>query len=414
LAADSPVEAAGARPTGSVLQGYAAGGQPSGGAETEPAVSVEPVEEPVEPLFTAESWQPSPQTAIRPDHTSHRRHSGKRSSKSEGSAPKLAAKPRSKVGIALKVIGSLLLAVLAFLAVDAAVLVQRVERVTISASKAVSSDASQSWLIIGADDHPILNEDGSLLLENGEPVGDRADIILVVNAPNDGGKAQIMAVPRDLTVRYDAAGHSERLTLRMKYGADELAAAMCQGLGIPADHVVIVSMDGMIALVDALGGLELNIDYPMRDPILGNLNIERPGLQVVDGANALGLLRAREAERLIDGEWVQMTQEEGTVSRLEWTKVVVDAIFDRLEQALTNPITLQRVAWAASGGVTIDEGTSVLDLADVLLRLDRTMRTLPVNTLPSEEAMWTALPNDETLATLAGYNYFPGRCVRAS
>jgi LCP family protein required for cell wall assembly len=312
---------------------------------------------------------------------------------------------------ALKVVGTVLLALVAALGIDGAVLSQRIQREPIKPSLAVSSAHSETWVVVGADDKPV-TVDGELYLDSeGNPLGSRADVVVVIQVPDDGGPARVLSVPRDLTVRYDRAGHEERLGVTLTKGTDRFLGALCEGLGIPADHLALVTMQSMIDLVDAVGGIELDIDYPIRDAS-GIVDIPEAGLQTLDGFNALGLVRARLGERYIDGEWVPLSEAEGNAARAKWAGLVVDAFMSRVRQVMTNPAKLQKLALAGTAGVTLDQHTTVLDLARLAPRVGDDMEQLPVEVVPFEEMNWTSFPNDDTYAMLETYDYYPGGCVQ--
>jgi LCP family protein required for cell wall assembly len=301
----------------------------------------------------------------------------------------------------LKAVGTILLATVAAIAVDIAVLSQRVQREPVRKSAAVSSTYSKTWLVVGVDDKPVIDP------ATNQTVGDRADVIIVVQVPDDGGQARILSIPRNLTVRYDAEGHMERLTLLLKPGIDTLIGGLCEGMGIPVDHVAMVSMSGMVNLVDAVGGVWMDIEYPMHDDDKG-LDIPKAGHQLLDGTDALGLLRARTAERKIDGKWIPFTEDEGNAARARYSGELVDSFVERFKQVASDPVKLQQIAFVGTGAVTIDDGTTAFDIASIAPRVEQDMQLLPVEAMPMDKAEWTSYMNDETLQVLAGFDYYPG------
>ncbi|MDR1711854.1 MAG: LCP family protein [Propionibacteriaceae bacterium] len=340
--------------------------------------------------------------------------------------PEPERKPKPRALFVLQIVGTVVLALVACLGVDAAILSARVARVDLTQRVGVSTGDSTTWLIVGADTKPV-TVNGELVMEedlsldgSGEavPVGSRADVIIIVNVPHDGGPATVISIPRDLTVRYDAEGHMERLTLRLKPGLDFLAGSLCEGLGIAVDHAAMVTMDGMVALVDSLGGVEMNVQYATRDADKG-LDIPEAGTQLLNGQNALGLVVARHAEQLIDGQWIALSEAEGNVARARYAGQIVDAFMARVKSQAANPVALQQLAWAATEGVTLDSSATLFDLLGLASKIQYTagdetedMLLLPADILPMEEANWTAYANDETWAMLNKYGYYAGGCQR--
>ena len=108
------------------------------------------------------------------------------------------------------------------------------------------------------------------------------------------------SVPRDVVV--STADGPGRLALSWRGGPQQTVDALC-GLGIPADHLVAVDLAGFQDVVDAAGGLDVEVPVPVRDPAAGLL-LTRSGRQHVDGATALALVRSRHPEHLAGGTWV--------------------------------------------------------------------------------------------------------------
>lgn len=310
-----------------------------------------------------------------------------------------------------KIIGTVVLAVVALAAADAAYLGQRVQREKVTATVAVSSATSETWVIVGADDKPVMDPDTGLDLG----IGNRADVVIVVQVPFDGSDAKILAIPRDVTVRYDAEGHMERLTLRLKPGASALATTLCEGLGIPVDHLIQVTITGLVAMVDTLGGIEVDVERPIRELDYGGsgairFEIPEAGPQLLDGNQAFGLVRARQPQYLENGEWVAVSAAEGNEAREKSAKIVIDAFIARVKSMLAHPWTLQQAALAGTAEVTLDEGTTLFDVAGLALRMNGDMTPLPVATMDQEDMAWTSFLDDESLAVLATYGYYPGGC----
>ena len=72
--------------------------------------------------------------------------------------------------------------------------------------------------------------------------------------------------------------------------------------GIPINHVVQVDFAGFQDAVNALGGIYLDFPYPAKDAYSG-LDITTPGCQLLNGAQALAVARARHYEYYADGYW---------------------------------------------------------------------------------------------------------------
>ncbi len=271
-------------------------------------------------------------------------------------APDTGASPprrRRHRRLALVVLGLLL----ALVATDAAVVAGRVDEVDVALS---ADDADgRTWVLVGLDSRERLPEGADpRAFGTAEDVpGARADVVLVVHQTDAG--TTVLSVPRDLLVVADRS--PSRLALTWLEGPQATVAALC-GLGIPTDHLVTVDLAGFAAVVDAAGGLEVDVPEPVRDQPAGLL-LERAGRQHVDGATALALVRSRHPEHRVDGAWLPAAVDHD--GRATAAGTVLAALTAQVHRTSLRPWRLQSVAWAASGALAVDPGTSVADLASL-------------------------------------------------
>ncbi|MGY1735478.1 LCP family protein [Geodermatophilus sp. SYSU D00684] len=282
---------------------------------------------------------------------------------------------------------ALLLTLLA-LGTDAAVLAGRVDEVNVGLT---ADDADgRTWVLVGLDSRAALPE-GADVRHFGTPddvPGARADVVVVVHQTDAGTTA--FSVPRDLVV---ASGrHLDRLALTWLGGPSATVAALCR-LGVPADHLVTVDLAGFAAVVDAAGGLDVDVPAPVRDRPAGLL-LERAGRQHVDGATALALVRSRHPEHRVDGVWVPAPVDPD--GRATAAGAVLSALVAQVQRSLVLPWRVQSVAWAASGALAVDPGTSVPDLL-ALARAD----VGTVDVLPAADPVDGTLPRLPTAETTA-------------
>lgn len=132
-------------------------------------------------------------------------------------------------------------------------------------------------LLAGVDDH------------NG---GSDTNILVAVDAANDSIYG--VSIPRDTKAILDGSAH--KINYAYNSGGMELmAATVSEQLGIPVDYTVQVDLQGFVALVDAIGGV--NFDVPMdmdyEDPYQ-DLSIHiKQGYQRLNGEDALKVVRFR-------------------------------------------------------------------------------------------------------------------------
>jgi len=156
--------------------------------------------------------------------------------------------------------------------------------------------------------------------------GLRTDSMIVVSIDSETGKGLIISVPRNmddlpfpvgtpLAEKYPdgfdglanavysyGEQHPELVGGVEDAGAQAIKLSMSQLLGIPIHYYVLADMAGFVDIVDALGGID--IDVPKRMPTPGNPRgskhpvpeyIEK-GQQHMDGTLALAYARTREAD----------------------------------------------------------------------------------------------------------------------
>ncbi|MGY1754388.1 LCP family protein [Blastococcus sp. SYSU D01042] len=275
---------------------------------------------------------------------------------------------------------------------DAALLSARVGEVAVDLPG--DDGAGRTWVLVGLDSREALpaGADAAAFGTPEEVPGSRADVVLVVHETD--AATQVLSVPRDLLVTGD--GFTGRLALSWLRGPQTTVAALC-GLGIPTDHLVTVDLAGFTDVVDAVGGVDLDVPEPVRDPQAGLL-LTRSGRQTVDGATALALVRSRHPEARAGDAWVPAPVDPD--GRAATAAEVLGALLDRVRDTVHRPWRLQGLAWAASGAVARDPGTSLHDLLAVARADLAEVTVLPAGP-PAGEAL-LRLPTAGTAAAVSG------------
>jgi polyisoprenyl-teichoic acid--peptidoglycan teichoic acid transferase len=223
--------------------------------------------------------------------------------------------------------------------------------------------------------------------------GVRTDTVMVASIETGTGATTLFSLPRNLQDvpfpagselaqrwpdGFDAGSESESL-LNAIYrngprlapdvlgptddlGADMLKLAVGEALGLPIDYYVLVNLQGFVRLVDALGGITVNVNYFV--PIGGEptLGIRPDGYlppgpdQHLDGAQALDFARGRFGMSDYD--------------RMDRQRCAVEAIVEAAD-----PVTVlweyRELASAAGDLVSTDIPRSVLDdFADLAALVD--------------------------------------------
>lgn len=124
----------------------------------------------------------------------------------------------------------------------------------------------------------------------GESVA-RADVIIVATLRPGAKEASMFSLPLDTRVAIEGHGH-DKINHAMSYGGIPLVESSVENLlGIEIDHYVKVNFDGFINVIDALGGVNVDVPARMYKP-LEAIDL-LPGYQTLDGADALAFVRWR-------------------------------------------------------------------------------------------------------------------------
>lgn len=140
----------------------------------------------------------------------------------------------------------------------------------------------------------MLNNVNILVLGCDEREGEnqaRADVIIVATIRPDEKEISLFSIPRDTRVAIEGHG-KDKINHAMAYGGIPLITDTVELLlGIQIDHAVKVNFDGFINVIDALGGVNIDVPERMYKP-LEAIDL-LPGYQTLYGEDALAFVRWR-------------------------------------------------------------------------------------------------------------------------
>jgi LCP family protein required for cell wall assembly len=154
-----------------------------------------------------------------------------------------------------------------------------------------------NYLIVGSDSRRGLTPEEQERFGTDKEIGgeNRTDTIMVLHTDPDREKAVVLSFPRDLWV--DVPDHGfQKINAAfeggIRGGGPALMARTIHRLtGLEINHFLYVDLVGFQQIVDTLGGVELNVPTRLDDP-LTDLHL-RPGIQVLNGHDALAYVRTR-------------------------------------------------------------------------------------------------------------------------
>ncbi len=116
----------------------------------------------------------------------------------------------------------------------------------------------------------------------------RSDTIVVTKA--GGG---MLAVPRDTLVEIPGVGE-DKINAAFATGGPDLTVETLENLtGLPINNYVVVNFGGVKEIVDAMGGITLQVDQPIEVGIEGRRVYIPAGTRELDGFEALAYVRYR-------------------------------------------------------------------------------------------------------------------------
>ena len=187
----------------------------------------------------------------------------------------------------------------------------------------------------------------------------RTDTLLVMDVDPSQHRVSMLSVPRDLWVDIPGAG-SNKLADAYEIGdasggrmaGSRLAAYTVErDLGIPVDYTMALTFPGFIKIVDAMGGVTVNVPQELNDPtypcLVGTAYCPidiKPGIQHMSGATALEFVRERHAfaqqdlARVKDQQAFAEAVKHTMISPATWTRY--PAILQAFEQSLITNLPL--------------------------------------------------------------------------
>jgi LCP family protein required for cell wall assembly len=131
----------------------------------------------------------------------------------------------------------------------------------------------------------------------------RTDTLLVIDIDPSHHHVSMLSVPRDLWVSFPGQYGQGKLAIPYAIGGSTLSAyTLEKALNIPVDYTISMKFQGFMHLVDAMGGVNVNVPQELNDPTYPCLTgydycpIDiKKGSQHMDGATALEFVRERHA-----------------------------------------------------------------------------------------------------------------------
>jgi len=215
------------------------------------------------------------------------------------------------------------------------------------------TDGRYSVLVVGTDD-----------------AGLNTDTILVASLDSKQNIASVMSIPRD--TMSNVTRNVKKINAAYAAGAkdgvgniDNLKKEISYLMGFPVDNYVIIDLTAFEELIDALGGVTIDVPRDMHydDPYQDlHIHIEK-GLQTLNGKDAIGFVRYRKgyaegdlgrvkAQQMFIEALAQQVATPATVTKLPQ---LTDIILDNMRTDLT----YGELVWFVKEAVSVDMSTNL-------------------------------------------------------
>ncbi len=243
----------------------------------------------------------------------------------------------------------------------------QIKSVRCSACAVEAPGGAYNVLIVGSDSRA--GDTGAAVKAFGSASqvgGQRSDTIKILHVDPATNSARLLSIPRDTYVTLSGMpsgtglATDNKINTAFNSGPIPLIQTIENTFGIPINHFVITSFNGVIDLVKAVGGINLDFPYPVRDNDAGNNNsglvITHSGCQTLNGNMALALARSRYYEYEIrPGYWEY--DGSGDLGRIQRQNAIIEAVINQAKSSY-NPLKVNAFLGSVVHDITKDTAMS--------------------------------------------------------
>ena len=232
---------------------------------------------------------------------------------------------------------------------------------------------------------------GSDYREDDPDMGARTDTIILVRIDPTINRISMVSIPRDTRIEIEGQGFQKFNAAYTFGGPSGTIAAVKDLTGVEIDHYAEINFEGLVGLIDAIGGIDVVVDEEIDDEDAGG-HIDA-GEQHLDGEHALILARSR---AYVDGDYTRQVNQ----------RKVIMAIINK---GLTAPASeLSGLIKASTKFLKTDKGIDfdfIYDLADQIRHnndypVEIYTATIPSSTANIDEISWVIADTAGTKALM--------------
>jgi LCP family protein required for cell wall assembly len=228
------------------------------------------------------------------------------------------------------------------------------------------TSAGTNWLITGSDSRAGLSRAEIDALHVGFDEGTlNSDSIMLLHLGS--GRPVLISIPRDSYV--DIPGHGwNKMNAALAYGgASLLIQTVENATGLKIDHYMGIGFGGLVAVVNKIGGVQICLKTAINDSYSG-VHLSA-GCHDLNGTQALAFVRDRHSFATED------------LQRIQDQRAFLSALLNKATSpgVYLNPFTALPFGSTAASSMSVDKGTSLLDLVHAASALrDPQTGTVPI------------------------------------
>lgn len=187
----------------------------------------------------------------------------------------------------------------------------------------------------------------------------RSDSMILTRVDPVNKKVALISIHRDTMVDLGQYGQQKINAAYELYGPAGAIKAVSTMAGVPISHFAVVDFGGFSSIVDALGGVEVNVPMEINDDVIG-AHISA-GQQTLNGEQALDLCRSRHS--------YDDVADDGDVMRAANQRMVIGAIAKKILSS--DLMTIANSVQTLSQYVSTDlELSDIIGLAQIFKGMD--------------------------------------------
>lgn len=221
-----------------------------------------------------------------------------------------------------------------------------------------------NYLIVGSDSREGMTDDQKKDLHTGSAEGKRTDSMMILHTGDNG--STLISLPRDSDVEipsfvgsdsgktYPGTGRHTKLNAAYAEDGPELLVRTVEhNTGLRLDHYVEIGFAGFANIVDAVGGVEMDIPQDIKDKKSG-ADLKK-GKQTLNGEEALAFVRTRYA---LAGSDLDRTKNQQKFLSALASQVATPS-------TILNPFKLYPTMGAGLDSLIVDKDMGLFDLASM-------------------------------------------------